>query len=129
VVTFSSDARVAHALDTILQGSGSLEGLLAENGVDIAFSGHAHIYQRNRDPGSGGLISYVTGAGGADTASIGESGCSSIDAYGIGWSDTNNRGNSCGAAPTPTSRARVFHFLRVSVNGTQVTRQPHELAR
>ena len=110
--------------DTFLQGSDSLEGLLAQNGVDIAFNGHAHIYQRNRDPGSNGLISYVTGVGGADTASIGESGCSSIDAYGIGWSDTDNVGNRCGAAPVPSSRARVFHFLKVTVNGTDVTVTP-----
>ena len=33
--------------DTFLQGNTSLEGLLASNGVNIAFNGHAHIYQRN----------------------------------------------------------------------------------
>jgi hypothetical protein len=118
-----SDQR-AQPSDRFLQGAGSLEGLLAANGVDIAFNGHGHIYQRNRDPGTTGLVSYVTGGGGADVHSIGESGCSSIDAYGIGWSDTHGVGNSCGAAPRPTSRAQVFHFLKVSVNGTQVTVTP-----
>jgi hypothetical protein len=118
-----SDQR-AEQSDTFLQGPDSLEGLLAANGVDIAFNGHAHIYQRNLDPGPNGLVSYVTGGGGADIQSIGESGCRPIDAFGIGWSDTNNRGNACGAAPVPSSRAQVFHFLKVSVNGTQVTVTP-----
>jgi hypothetical protein len=118
-----SDQRAEHS-DTFLQGPASLEGLLATNGVDIAFNGHAHIYQRNLDPGPAGVVSYVTGGGGADIQSIGEDPCSAIDAYGIGWSDTNNRGNSCGAAPRPTSRAQVFHFLKVSINGTQVTVTP-----
>jgi hypothetical protein len=110
--------------DTFLQGPSSLEGLLARHGVDIAFNGHAHIYQRNRDPGPAGVVSYVTGGGGADLQSIGEDGCSPIDAYGIGWSDTDNLGNSCGAAPVPSSRAQVFHFLKVAVNGTRVTVTP-----
>ena len=28
-------------------GNSSLEGLLASKGVNLAFSGHAHIYERN----------------------------------------------------------------------------------
>ena len=35
------------ASDTYLQGTSSLEGLLASNGVDMVFNGHAHIYERN----------------------------------------------------------------------------------
>ena len=66
----------------------------------------------------------MTGGGGADIASIGGNGCSSTDAYGIGWSDSSNHGNACGAAPVPTSRAQVFHFLKVTVNGSQVTVAP-----
>ena len=66
-----SDQR-AEPSDTHLQGPTSLEGLLAANGVDIAFYGHAHIYQRNRDPGATGVVSYLTGGGGADIQSIGE---------------------------------------------------------
>ena len=31
----------------------SLEGLLANNGVDLAFNGHAHLYQRNIAPPGG----------------------------------------------------------------------------
>ena len=49
---------------TPLQGPRSLEGLLGRYGVDIAFNGHAHIYQRNVKPFAGGLITYVTGGGG-----------------------------------------------------------------
>ncbi len=35
------------ASDTSLQGALKLEGLLGQNGVKIAFNGHAHIYERN----------------------------------------------------------------------------------
>jgi hypothetical protein len=102
--------------DTWLQGpSPRLEGLLAENGVQIAFTGHAHLYERNRKSVPG-LVTYLSGGGGAELQSIGGGGCSAIDAYGIGWSDTRNRGNACGGAPVPTSRAQVFHFLLVTVN-------------
>ena len=37
----------AQTSDTFLQGTGSLEGLLASNHVSLAFNGHAHIYERN----------------------------------------------------------------------------------
>ena len=35
------------ASDPYLQGPDSLEGLLSRYGVDLAFNGHAHTYQRN----------------------------------------------------------------------------------
>jgi hypothetical protein len=124
-----SDQAHEHS-DPFLQGTNSLEGLLSRYGVDIAFTGHAHIYQRNLRNGANGLINYVTGGGGGDIQSIGEDGCSSLDAYGIGWSDTNNRGNACGSAPVPTSRTQVYHYLLVTVNGTSVTVAPtDELGR
>ena len=41
--------------DTFLRGAGSLEGLLAANGVSLGFSGHAHIYQRNVAPPGGAI--------------------------------------------------------------------------
>ena len=50
--------------DTFLHGPNSLEGLLESNGVNIAFNGHAHLYQHNA-AAPGGLVSYVTGGGGA----------------------------------------------------------------
>ena len=111
--------------DTNLQGNASLEGLLASNGVNIAFNGHAHIYQRNTPatgPGRNSLISYVTGGGGAQAQSTGT--CSSNDAYAVGWSYTNSRGTACGSAPIPTSPAQVHHFLKVTISGSSVTVTP-----
>lgn len=99
----------------------SLEGLLANNGVDLAFNGHAHIYQRNYAP-PGGVTSYVTGGGGAKIAPV--SRCSTTDAYAIGWSNSSASGSRCGAAPTPTSDAQVYHFLKVTVSGATVTVTP-----
>ena len=98
----------------------SLEGLLANNGVDLAFNGHAHIYQRNIAP-PGAVTSYVTGGGGARVTPV--SRCSTTDAYAIGWSYSSG-GSKCGAAPTPTTDAQVYHFLKVSVSGATVTVTP-----
>lgn len=117
---FYSD-QASERSDTNLQGAASLEGLLGRYGVDVAFNGHAHVYQRNK-PSSQGLVTYVTGGGGADVQSLGN--CQSIDAYAIGWSDSNGVGDRCGAAPLPTSRAQVFHYLKVTVDGTNVTVSP-----
>ena len=108
---------------TFLQGPGSLEGLLATNDVSIGFNGHAHMYQRNLKP-DGGIVTYLTGGGGAKLQPIGGRGCSALDAYGIGWANTANKGSRCGSAPVPTSRAQVFHFLKVTVNGSSVTVAP-----
>ncbi|HEX8093636.1 DUF7594 domain-containing protein, partial [Jatrophihabitans sp.] len=99
----------------------SLEGLLANNGVDLAFNGHAHIYQRNIAP-PGGVTSYVTGGGGAKVSPVTK--CSTTDAYAIGWTYTGVSGSRCGAATAPTSDAQVFHFLKVTVSGTTVTVTP-----
>ncbi len=116
--------------DTFLQGPNSLEGLLSRNGVVIAFSGHAHIYQRNIKPNANSLVSYITGGGGAKLEPAGSAGCSAVDAYAIGWSYSANgglgSGSTCGgnSVPVPTSPAQVFHFLLVTVNGTQVTVTP-----
>jgi Fibronectin type III domain len=116
--------------DTFLQGPNSLEGLLAQNNVSIAFNGHAHIYERNAPTGQGTFPSYVTGGGGATLQPVAEAGCSAFDAYAIGWSPTKSQGSKCGAAPVPDSASRVFHFLKVSVNGSTVTVAPtDELGR
>ena len=114
--------------NAFLQGAGSLEGLLSRNGVDIAFNGHAHLYQRNLKPSPGGLVSYVSGGGGASLASIGSSGCSETDAYGIGWKGTTSTGAACGAAQAPTRTDQVHHFLLVKVDGTRVTVTPTNAA-
>jgi chitodextrinase len=114
--------------DTSLQGAGSLEGLLGRYGVTMAFNGHAHVYQRNR--AQAGIVSYVTGGGGAEVASMGGRGCGAYNAYGIGWKPSTNSGSACGAAPVPDSPTRVFHFLLVEVNGSTVKVTPtDELGR
>jgi hypothetical protein len=102
--------------DSYLDGPSALEGLLANNNVDIVFNGHAHQYERNYPQIAGKpLVSYVTGTGGAPLGSI--SGCSAFDAYAIG------SGSSC-RAPQPGSDANVFGYLLVTVNGGQVTVTP-----
>jgi putative cell wall-binding protein len=106
-----------------LRGADSLEGLLAANGVDIGFNGHAHLYERNKKPANG-ILTYLTGGGGGHLEPVGGAGCSSWDAYAIGWSYSANRGSACGAAAIPSSKAHVFHFLKVSVNGSTVTVSP-----
>ena len=115
--------------DTWLTGSSRLEGLLANYGVDIVFNGHAHIYQRNRASATGRPVSYVTGGGGAPLQTVKK--CTSIDQYAIGWTNSSAvHGSACGSAPRPTTADRVFHFLLVSVNGSQVTVTPtDELGR
>jgi hypothetical protein len=106
----------AEGTDTYLDGPSGLEGLLANNNVQIAFNGHAHQYERNypQIPGKP-LVSYVSGTGGAPLGSVG--GCSAFDAYAIG------SGSSC-RAPKPASDANVYGFLLVTVNGNQVTVTP-----
>ena len=102
--------------DTYLDGPAALEGVLANGGVQIAFNGHAHLYERNlpQIPGRP-LVSYVTGGGGDPLGGV--NGCSAFDAYAIGSK------SSC-HAPKPTSTAQVYHFLDVVVNGGQVTVTP-----
>jgi len=122
---FYSDSRTETS-DPFLQGASSLEGLLASSGVQVAFSGHTHFYERNV-PVTGSLTSYVTGGGGAPAEPVDT--CGAYDAYAIGWSYSRNRGSGCRATP-PASVDHVFHFLLVSVSGTTVTVTPtDELGR
>ncbi|MGB8980279.1 MAG: metallophosphoesterase family protein, partial [Anaerolineales bacterium] len=106
------------ATDTFLLGSSSLEGLLKANGVDLAFTGHAHIYERNL-ASAAGIPNYLTGGGGATIGTLGT--CTSLDAYAIKFTTT---GKACGSAPVPTNAGQVYHFLKVTVNGTNVTVTP-----
>jgi chitodextrinase len=101
-----------------LVGSNRLEGLLKAHGVDLAFTGHAHIYERNL-PSPDGLHNYITGGGGAPLGTLGP--CTALDAYAIKFTNT---GAACGSAPVPTSAAQVYHFLKVTVDGTSVRVTP-----
>jgi Calcineurin-like phosphoesterase len=117
-----SDALGQHS-DTFLQGpTDTLESLFNQYDVDIAFSGHAHVYERNVPTQGDRFVTYVTGGGGAQIGSLGT--CQAYDAYAIGWSFSSNAGRACGAASPPTSPSGVFHFLLVTVSGTNVTVQP-----
>ncbi len=127
----------SQASDTTLQNTGSnpnsLEALLAANGVQLAFNGHAHTYQRITPTNyqqNGKIVNYVTGGGGAILEPVsGGSACSAFTStgsiYALGWSPTSNTGTACGSGvPTPQSAAQVFNYLQVSVNGNQVTVTP-----
>jgi hypothetical protein len=122
--------------DTTLQNTGSnpssLEALLSSNGVQLAFNGHAHTYQRIAPRAAGQITNYVTGGGGAilePVSATGSSACTGFTGagsiYALGWSPTSNTGTACGTGvPTPQSAAQVFNYLQVSVNGGQVTVTP-----
>jgi Calcineurin-like phosphoesterase/Purple acid Phosphatase, N-terminal domain len=116
---YSSNA--TEGSDPWLVGANSLEGLLARYGVDLGFSGHAHNYTRNAKPNDNSLVTYVTGGGGARLQPATR--CGAPVAYAVGWSYTTG-GSSCGGALRPTSVAQVFHFLKVSVDGSTVTVAP-----
>jgi hypothetical protein len=108
-------------LDNTPGRTGSLEQLLHGNGVDLAFNGHAHDYQRNIAV-PGGVTSYVTGGGGGSASAVGLKTCSTTDAYAVGWIyGSHTMGTACGAAARPATDAQVYHFLKVTVDGTSVT--------
>jgi hypothetical protein len=115
--------------DPWLHGAGHLEELLGAYGVDMVFSGHAHLYERNLPSATGMPVTYVTGGGGGRLEPV--SGCDAIDAYAIGWSySSSTHGSACGSASRPTTIDQVFHFLLVEVDGTTVTVTPtDELGR
>ena len=57
------------------------------------------------------------------------SACSSTDAYARGWDPTHAVGSSCGApagggTARPVSVSQVYHFLQVTVSGTDITVRP-----
>ena len=102
----------------------ALEPLLAQYGVQIAFNGHAHDYERNTTAGPHTILSYVTGGGGGVISTVAGKGCSAWDAYAIGWTYSSGTGQRCGAAPVPTSDSQVYHFLRVTISANTVTVTP-----
>jgi hypothetical protein len=121
--------------------STSLEALLAANGVELAFNGHAHTYQRIVPKGPGEITNYVTGGGGGvlepvlggTTCAALTHGASAPDKaiYALGWDPTKGVGSACSnnnTAPVPKSAADVYSFLKVTVQGTTVTVTPTNAA-
>ena len=104
----------AERSDTFTGAAAGLEGVLAINRVNIAFSGHAHVYERNV-PQVGNLVTYVTGGGGAPLSRI--TSCSDFDAYALGF-------ESACRAPNPETPLGVFHYLLVTVAGDSITVAP-----
>jgi Purple acid Phosphatase, N-terminal domain/Fibronectin type III domain/Calcineurin-like phosphoesterase len=121
--------------------STSLEALLTANGVQLAFDGHAHTYQRIVPNGPGQLTNYVTGGGGGVLEPVlGGATCTNLthgasapykDIYAIGWNPTAGLGSSCSTnnnIPAPAAAADVYNFLKVTVSGTTVTVTPYNAA-
>jgi hypothetical protein len=106
--------------NTFLQGANSLEGLLFNSGTILAFAGHAHFYQRSL---ANGNTIYTTGATGVKLVPI-DVPCSNQNLYGLGWSNSKNKGYACGAATVPTTKLQVHHYLLVHVNGDTLTISP-----
>jgi Calcineurin-like phosphoesterase/Purple acid Phosphatase, N-terminal domain len=111
-----------HPSDQFLDGPNRLEGLLARNGIDIVFNGHAHLYERNTPQiPSSPMVSYNTGGGGVGSRTDHLAAvlhCSTFDAYAIGTQHT-----AC-HAPVPSSDRHVYHYLLVTVAGHRVTVTP-----
>jgi hypothetical protein len=121
--------------------STSLEALLAANGVQVAFNGHAHTYERIVPNGSGQITNYVAGGGGGVLEPVlGGITCTALthgasppdkDIFALGWDPTKMIGSACSTnstAPVPTAAADVYSFLKVTVQGTTVTVTPTNAA-
>jgi hypothetical protein len=72
---------------------------------------------------------YVTGGGGGVPTPVASSACSATDGYARGWDPTKALGSSCGSpsdsgAAKPSVAGQVYHFLKVTVSGTDVTVRP-----
>ncbi len=115
-----------------------LEALLAQGGVQVAFNGHAHTYQRIQPSAAGTVANFVTGGGGGvlepvDTKA--DNGAKQVcnpmlaqaTVYALGWNPNaavGKQGSECSSgnvAPTPTSAMQVYNYLKVAVNGQVVT--------
>ena len=68
-------------------------------------------------------MTYLTGGAGArlEPATV----CGAPVAYAIGWSYTT--GGSCGGGGADRPTDQVFHFLKVTVDGAEVTVTPDRL--
>jgi hypothetical protein len=114
-----------------------VESLLAKNGVQVAFNGHAHTYQDIQPTAAGTVANFVTGGGGGTLEPVdpnGDNGANAIctpmlaiaKVFALGWtpSASSNPGSSCSTgkvATTPTSALDVFNYLKVTVTGSVVS--------
>ena len=136
--TQPSDPYVENDSSVNPNASTSLEQLLTSNGVEMAFNGHAHTYQRivpDNYQQKGQLINYVTGGGGGVLEPVAGGSCTSMmstaSVYALGYSPNSGAGSSCGQqVPVGTSvaAADVYNFLKVTVTGDTVSVTPYNAA-
>ena len=119
-----SDQKAAE-LRHLLQGSNSLEGLLAANRRQHRVQRpRAHLRAQRADR-SGHFPTYVTGGGGGTLQPVGEAGCKRVRRLRDRLVADEAQGHAVAAPrPSPTRPTRVFHFLKVTVSGTTVTVTP-----
>ena len=111
-----SDSRDQKSHVGLQGGVGTLQGLLDQYRVAMAFNGHAHGYERNAAD-SAGMVSYIFGNGGAALGPLGT--CHAYDLYAIA-----SGGTACGSAAAGQANDRVFGFGKVTVDGRTVTVTP-----
>ena len=92
--------------DTFLQGASSLEGLLTGT-ASTSRSAATPTSTSATNPTPAGLVTYVTGGGGATPQTVGGGPCMAIDAYGIGWSNSTARERLRSGAPSAVQRPGV----------------------
>ena len=136
--TQPSDPYVENDSSVNPNASTSLEELLTSNGVEMAFNGHAHTYQRivpDNYQQKGQLINYVTGGGGGVLEPVVGGSCTSMmstaSVYALGYSPTSGAGSACGQqvpGGSTVSAADVYNFLKVTVTGDTVSVTPYNAA-
>ena len=87
-----------------------------------------HLPAQQPGRGAAWLPATSSGGGGAKLQSVHEIHACSVDAYAIGWSNTNSTGTP-GRGLAAALAAQVFHFLKVTVSGTAGHRHADELDR
>ena len=104
--------------DTFLQGgTGTLQGLLDQNNVAIVFNGHAHGYERNK-PDAAGMVSATS------SATAGPRSAPSADAAPSTRTPSARAARIAAPAPAGLPNSEVYGFVKVTVNGRQVTVTP-----
>lgn len=111
-------------------GTQSVENVLATGKVRLVLNGHSHVYERNNP--HNGLVSLISGGGGATLSPVDVSTTAStskcaqkypdngqrVVAFAIGWSSAG--GSACNTVK-PASAAQVFHYLRITLSTASAT--------